>query len=196
MFFHICRFLCYLPLAIFYPTRVIGRKNLVKGKAIITANHTSNMDIVLMLANTYEKKYILAKKELFKNKLKGAILKSYGGISVDRGNNDISAIKQSLNVLKKGKKLIIFPEGTRNKGEDTSKLMEVKTGTAMLAIKSKSPIIPIWISKRPKMFRVTKFIVGEPFELTEFYGRKLDNETLEEATKIIAEKLQSLSKIG
>lgn len=194
MFFYICRFFSYLPLAIFYPTKVIGRKNLIKGKAIITPNHTSNMDIVLLLANTHEKKYILAKKELFKNKFKGAILKSYGGISVDRGNNDIGAIKKALNVLKNNKKLVIFPEGTRNKGEDTSKLMEVKTGTAMLAIKSKSKIIPMWFSRRPKMFRLTKIIIGKPFELDEFYGKKLDNETLEAASKIIAEKIQKLGE--
>lgn len=192
MFFYICRFISWLPLAIFYPTRVIGRKNLIKGKAILTPNHTSAMDVVLMLANTHEKKYILAKKELFKNKFKGAILKSYGGISVDRGNNDIGAIKKALKVLKDGKKLIIFPEGTRNKNEDTSNLQEVKTGTAMIAIKSRSPIIPVWISKRPKMFRMTKIIIGKPYELSDFYDQKLSNEVLEEASKIIAQKIEEL----
>lgn len=192
MFFHICRFLAWLPLAIFYPTKVVGRKNLTKGKAILTPNHTSNMDVVLLLANTYEKKYILAKKELFKNRLKGAIIKSYGGISVDRGNNDIGAIKKALKVLKDGKKLIIFPEGTRNKNEDTSSLQQVKTGTAMIAIKSKSPIIPVWFSRRPKVFRRTKIIVGEPYELKEFYDKKLSNEVLEEASKIITQKIEKL----
>lgn len=192
MFFYICRFLCWLPLAIFYPTKVIGRKNLIKGKAVVTPNHTSAMDIVLMLANTHEKKYVLAKKELFKNKLKGAVLKSFGGISVDRGNNDIGAIKKALKVLKDGKKLIIFPEGKRNKSKDTSKLQEIKTGTAMIAIKSKSPIIPIWISRRPKIFRMTKIIIGKPYELSQFYNQKLSNEVLEEASKIIAQKIEEL----
>jgi len=184
--------LAYLPLAIFYPTKIIGRKNIIKGKAIMAANHTSNMDVVLLLANTYEKKYVMAKKELFKNKFVGAILKSYGGISVDRENNDIAALKKSLKVLKNNKKLIIFPEGTRNKTEDTSKLMEIKKGTAMLAIKSKSPVIPVWISRRPKAFRLTKIIIGEPFELTEFYGEKLSDENLQKATQIISEKIEKL----
>lgn len=192
MFFHICRFLAYLPLAIFYPTKIIGRKNLKKGKAILAANHTSNMDVVLILANTYEKKYVMAKKELFKNRLFGAILKSYGGISVDRQNNDVAALKKALKVLKNNKKLIIFPEGTRNKGEDTSKLMEVKKGTAMLAIKSKTPVVPVWISKRPKMFRLTKIYIGEPFELDQFYGEKLTDEVLTKASKIISQKIENL----
>ena len=192
MFFHICRFLFWLPLSILYPTKIVGRKNLPKGRAILTANHTSALDIVLILAHTFEKKYTLAKKELFKNKLVGAILRSYGGISIDRGNNDIGAIKKALKVLKNNKKLIIFPEGTRNKNEDTSELMEVKLGTAMIAIKSKSPIVPVWISRRPKLFRMTKVIIGEPFELSEFYDQRLNNEILEKATETVAEKIKQL----
>lgn len=193
MFFHICRFLAWLPLAIFYPTRIKGRKNLKKGKAILSVNHTSNMDVVLLLANTFEKKYTLAKKELFKNKMFGALLKSYGGISIDRENADLSAIKKSLKVLNNNKKLIIFPEGTRNKNEDISNLGKLKTGTAMLAIKSKSPIIPVWISRRPKVFRLTTITFGEPFELDQYYGKKLCEEVLEEATEIILQKIKELS---
>ena len=192
MFFHFCRFLIWLPLAIFFPTRIKGRKNLKKGKAILAVNHTSNMDIVLLLVNTYEKKYTLAKKELFKNKFKGGILKGFGGIPVDREGSDLGAIKKSLKVLSKDKKLVIFPEGTRNKGEDINNLGKLKTGTAMLAIKSKSPVIPVWISRRPKVFRKTTINIGEPFELSQFYDKKLTNEVLEEATSIILEKMMEL----
>ena len=192
MFFYISRFLCWLPLAIIYPTKVIGRKNLPKGKAILTANHTSNLDPILLLANTHEKKYTLAKKELFKNKLYSAILKSYGAISIDRAGTDITAIKTSLKILNKGKKLIIFPEGTRNKSEDVSKMGEAKTGTAMIAIKSKTPVVPVWFSRRPKAFTKTIIKIGEPFELSEFYGQKLTEDVLKKATDIIIKKMEEL----
>ena len=193
MFFYICRAICFLPLAIFYPTKIVGRKNLVKGKAILTANHTSAMDCVLLLANTHSKKYLLAKKELFKNKFAGAILKSYGGIPIDRGNLDVHAIKTSLKVLSKNKKLIIFPEGTRNKSGNIKQMGEVKQGAAMLAIKSKTPIIPVWISRKPKMFRLTKIVIGKPFDLSEFYGEKLTDEVLSKATEKIEKKIKELS---
>lgn len=192
MFFYISRFFAWLPLAICYPTKIIGRKNLPKGKAILTVNHTSNMDIVLLLANLHEKKYTLAKKELFKNKFVEGVLKSYGAISIDREGTDIKAIKQSLKLLNNGKKLIIFPEGTRNKNDDISKMGELKTGTAMIAIKSKTPIVPIWISKRPKAFRKTVIKIGKPFELNDFYGVKLTEEALQSATDIIAQKMEEL----
>ena len=193
MFFYISRFFAWLPLAIMYPTKIIGRKNLPKGKAILTVNHTSNMDIVLLLANLHEKKYTLAKKELFKNKFFGGILKSYGGISIDREGVDVKAIKTSLKLLSKGKKLIIFPEGTRNKGENLNKLGELKTGTAMIAIKSKTPLVPVWINRRPKIFKKTTITIGKPFELSEFYGEKLSDEVLQRATKVIVEKMEELS---
>lgn len=192
MFFHICRFLAWLPLAIFYPTRIRGRENLKKGKAVLCANHTSNMDIVLILANTYEKKYTLAKKELFKNKFVSALLKSYGGICIDREKPDLSAIKKSLKVLSNDKKLIIFPEGTRNKDENTETMGKLKTGAAMIAIKAKAPVIPVWISRRPKIFRRTTITFGKPISLEQYYGQRLGDEVLNEATNIIFEKIDEL----
>ena len=192
MFFHIVRFFLWLPLMILFPTKVVGRKNLKKGKAIICPNHTSNMDIVVLLANTFEKKYVLAKKELFKNKFLGFFIKMFGGISVDRDNYDVGAIKKSLKVLNKNKKLVIFPEGTRNKNKDISTMNPLKTGTALLAIKTKTPVIPVWISSRPRPFRLTKIIVGEAFEMDKFYDKKASNENLSQATEIINEKLNAL----
>ncbi len=191
MFFQICRFILWLPVWLIFPTVIKGRENLQKGKAIITPNHTSNLDILLILANTFEKKYVLSKKELFKNKFIGFFIKLIGGISIDRNNPDIKAMKNCLNVLKNEKKLIIFPEGTRNKG-DVNQLGEIKNGTGMFAVKSKAKIIPVWISKRPKCFRLTKIIIGKPYELDEFYGKKLNDEDNKLINNIIKEKMIEL----
>jgi len=193
MLFYIYRILTYIPLSIFFPTKIIGRKNLPKGKAIITANHTSNLDIVIFQAHSHEKKYILAKKELFKNKFVGGIIKQCGGISIDRSTADLTAIKTSLKLLSKGKKLVIFPEGTRNKGDNLKEMGEVKSGAAMLAIKSQSPIVPVWINRKPKLFRKVTIKIGKPFELEEFYGQKLTEEVLALASAKIEEKIKELS---
>lgn len=192
--FHFLQALAFIPGRIIFPSRIYGRKNLPKGKAVLTINHTSNLDSVIIALGTYEKKYYLAKKELFKNKFQGGFLKSLGAIKIDRSTADIGAIKNALGVLKKGKKLIIYPEGTRNKSanDENFELGEVKSGAAMLAIKSKSPIVPIWIYNRPKAFRTTKVLIGKPYELSEFYGQRLGDEVLEKASTIVAEKLNEL----
>ena len=154
-------------------------------------NHTSNIDAILMVVGTYEKKYYLAKKELFKPCIKGAFLKTLGAIKIDRDSADLGAIKQALGVLKQNKKLVIFPEGTRSMSDDMQ-MREVKNGAAMLAIKSKSPIVPVWIFSRPKAFKMTKVLIGKPYELDEFYGQRLSEEVLNEASEIILQKLNEL----
>ena len=135
MFLWISRILCFIPLNIIHPTFIKGRKNMPKGKAIISSNHLSNWDIALYLLNTSERVNIMAKKELFKNKLFGGLLKDYGGIPIDRDGNDLNAIKTCIKKLKDNEKLFVFPEGTRHKPEGEI-LGEIKNGMAMIAIKT------------------------------------------------------------
>ena len=193
-FFQFCRIICYIPMAILFPTKVIGKECLKKGqRAILVSNHTSNMDSILLALHLGESKYFLAKKELFENKLLGWFMKKFGGIKIDRKANDINAIKNCIKVLKDDKKLVIYPEGTRNKGDgDNLELGEIKGGASMLAIKTKSPVVPIYINRRPKMFRKTTITIGIPFEFTEFYEHKLDSEVLDKAGEILSEKMHNL----
>ena len=162
-----------------------------KTKAIVALNHRSNWDYVMFGLNTWRKNVVMAKKELFKNKLFGALLKNFGGVPIDRDSNDINAVKTCMKALKEDKHLVIFPEGTRLKHEEEL-LGEIKSGLAMIAIKTKTPIVPVWISKKAKLFRLVKIYVGTPFELSEFYGQKLDEETLEKASQIVREKMLTL----
>lgn len=189
--FHFVQIIAAMPVRMFYPTKIIGKKNIPKGACILSSNHTSNMDAVIFALKTWEKKYYLAKKELFKNKFMGFFLKKFGAIKIDRQSSDVTAIKNCLKVLKDGKKLFIFPEGTRVQNENME-LGEVKHGVAMFAIKAKVPIVPIFISKKPKPFRRNKIFIGEPFTLEEFYGKKLDNEELERAGEIVTRKMNEV----
>ena len=181
------RILCFIPLNLLHPTFIKGRKNLPKGKAILSCNHRSNWDIVMYYLNTTQRLKILAKKEMFKNKFSGAIMRSLGGISVDRDGNDVNAIKNCMKALKEDKKLFIFPEGTRHHPENVL-LGEIKSGMTLIAIKTKTPIVPIWVSKH-RLFRKSVYHIGKPFELSEFYGLKLDEETLEKANAVVREKM-------
>ena len=181
-------FIVFLPLTIFFPTIVRGRKNMIRGKAIFTANHRSNMDPVLVYLKSYRRLRFVSKKELFKKKFPSWYLKQLGCIPIDRQNTDITATKEILKTLKDNKTVGIFPQGTRTQDED----MEIKSGVCMFAIKSKAPIVPIYIKKKPKLFIFNTIYVGEPFELDKFYDQKLTKEVLEEASKIVVEKFEEL----
>mgnify|MGYP002795795086 FL=1 len=189
--FHFIQIIAALPLRMLFPTKIIGKKNIPNGACIISSNHTSNMDAVMLAVKTWEKKYYLAKKELFKNKLFGFILKKCGAVKIDRQANDVTAIKNCLKILKNNKKLVIFPEGTRVHNENME-LGEVKHGVAMFAIKAKVPIVPMFITKTPKIFRRNRIYIGEPFTLEEFYGKKLTEEELKSAGEIVTAKMQEI----
>jgi 1-acyl-sn-glycerol-3-phosphate acyltransferase len=67
-------------------------------------------------------------------------------------------------------------------------------GAAMLAIKTKTPIVPILIYKKTKPFRLNHIIVGEPFEMSEYYGQRLTKELLTEANEKLRQKLLDMRK--
>ena len=183
----ILKVILYPIIWLLFPTIFKKTKNIPKGRAIFICNHKSNIDPIILILSTWRKQFFLAKKELFKNKFLKLVMKIANAIPIDRGKTDLSAIKKGINVLNKGNVLTIFPEGTRNKTE--SELSEVKAGAALFAIKTKTPIIPIWIDKKPRLFRLNSVKFGTPFYLEEFYNQKLDAEKLDKASLIIAEKL-------
>ena len=149
----------------------------------------SNLDPVMMDI-TFKKKYrFLAKKELFKNKLLGASLKSFGAVPVDRSQADTKAIKEILRLLNKKKNVCIFPQGTRCK---TPRVEEgsAKEGVAMFAIRTNTPIVPMMYDKKIKPFRLTRLYIGEPIYPDE--TRKKDKEYLGEFANLIVEKMNAL----
>lgn len=112
----------------------------------------------------------MAKKELFKNPILGRFLKFAGGFPVDRNTNDLGAIKTSLKILKNKEALLIFAEGTRNR---TGEPLEAKPGVAMMAIKSKVPIIPVTIDSSYRLFSKVKITLHEQVSLEKYYDEKL-----------------------
>lgn len=178
-----------------WPTKVVNAANAKKVKgAIFTCNHYSKMDSLIPYFTLFKKEaHALAKYELFQNPIAGWFLHKMGAIPVRRGEADIESVKQVLRVLKDGKQLLIFPEGTRNK-EDTQEMADFKTGTARFAIKTKSTIVPMIYYHSPKAFRKNWLYVGEPFTLDEFYGARTPEEN-HKATELIREKMDETRRL-
>lgn len=145
-----------------FPNKTLHRDRVPEGPCIICPNHTSLADPP-MACYAVTKKHplrIMAKKSLMEIPILGKIFEAIGTFGVDRGNNDMSAIKNALRVLKDGCKLLMFPEGTRvAEGEDSS----AKTGAAMLALKTGVPLVPVYMSRKKKLFRRSTVVIGEPY---------------------------------
>ncbi len=185
------KFLLRIPIfffTLFYPMKVYGKENIPSGGAVFVSNHFRAIDCGFIKRIQYKNIKFLAKKEIFKNKLIGAVARAYGGIPIDRDNPDMKSLLEAIKEIKKGHKLCIFPEGRRNIS-GTNQLQEIKGGSAVFSVKAKCPIVPIMMLKKAKAFRKTKIIIGKPFELTEFYGKKLTDQDISEMDKIIREKM-------
>ncbi len=177
-----------------FPSKIYGTENLPTGGAVIVCNHFSALDFLFAMKACREDIYILGKKELFKNKFLNAAFKSYNVIPVDRNNVEMTTLLSVLRLLKNGKKVLIFPEGTRNK-TGSNNLQPIKGGASIFAVKSKCKIVPMMSLKKLKPFRKTRVIVGKPFELDAFYDIKLDEQQLKRINEIISLKMTEQQQI-
>jgi 1-acyl-sn-glycerol-3-phosphate acyltransferase len=110
---------------------------------VITPNHTSNLDIFTMLAVVPGYYCFMAKAELLKIPLFNITFKMGLDITVERGNTEqsIKAYKQSVQAIKSGKSIVIFPEG--GIFADPYFVNEFKDGAFSIAIKQKVAVWPI-----------------------------------------------------
>lgn len=140
--------------------KVSGRENIPEGGCVICPNHSDVIDPPLAAAamgNRYPIR-IMAKKELFQGGFFDRLITWLGAFPVDRSRADLTAIKTALQSVRDGRKLLIFPQGTRGAGEH-----EAKEGAAMLALKTRAPIVPMYITEKKGFRSHARVVIGKPF---------------------------------
>lgn len=190
--FHLLYFIIWPIYNILRPVRAIGRENIPDGPAVICPNHSSNRDpfhVVYAFGWRYPMR-AMAKVQLMRLPFIGWILGKAGVFGVDRDKTDVKAVKTALGVLKRGNKLLIFPEGTRVRGgEDVA----AKTGAALFATRTGAPLIPVYILQKKKLFARTVVVIGKPF-FPKFEGRKPTPEELDSITRELMEQVHALGE--
>lgn len=179
--------------------KIINKKNMPKKKekCLVASNHLSMWDPMIFHVKFGRRFRALAKKELFKNWFMSCVMKTLGGIPVDREKMSPSTYKAVMNAFEKDKQVLIFPEGTRNKTEDEG-LQEAKNGVIIFASKADVPIVPVVIYRKPKLFRKNYMIVGEPFKVEGENPKRLSKEEIEanveKYSKIMADLRKQLDE--
>ena len=189
--------LLFIPVSLSFPIKVLGKKNFDKTKNyIIACNHQSAMDPILLDMVTKKRIRFIAKKELWKGKNKSFLFDNVlGCLPVDRSKGlSIQETKNIFSIIDKKQNIGIFPEGTRSSNEVAEDLSNIKNGACIFAIKTKTPILPCFFINKPKVFKKNYLLIGKPFELTEFYDKKLSKEVLSEAGSILMNKLNLLKE--
>ena len=182
---------------VLHPTSVEGMEKLPKSGVLLCPNHASNWDpilVALRLPINY-RLHIMAKEELFQNPILGWLLKKVGAFPVSRGNNDINAVKQSIQALKDGDNLLIFSEGTTihdGIGYTDGLPAHAKAGVAMIGVRTGAKLVPVFVDGEKKLFHKTRIIFGEPYE-PRYTGRR---GTSEEMQKIADDLLEAAYALG
>lgn len=135
------RSFCKLFLLIVGNMKVIGRENVpLTGGVMIAGNHVSYLDPPLVGSGCPRMIYFMAEIGLFKNWLFGRMMYSWGAFPVNRGGVDRQAMKKAEELLREGKAVSMFIEGTRSR---SGMLQEPQDGVAMLAVRARVPIVPV-----------------------------------------------------
>ncbi len=129
---------------VFLGLKVGGREHIPKaGGLMIACNHVSNWDPPLLgVAFNRELSY-MAKKELFRNRFFGALIRAYNAVPVSRGSFSRGALDKAAEIVLSGGAIAIFPEGSRG---DPKILREPKPGLGMVAEKTRCPVVPAYIT--------------------------------------------------
>ena len=133
---------------------VEGLENIPKDTpCVFVGNHRSYYDIPLLLASLDKPHGILAKEELEQIPLLNRWMKLLGCVFVQR--DDLRASVRALNdataIVESGKSFVIFPEGTRYKGEEGG-AGEFKAGAFRIAVKTGVPVVPVALTGARALF--------------------------------------------
>ncbi len=180
------------------------------GPAIIVANHTSPADPLLLWIRHFSQfrkprlrviGYMMAKEYYTRGGLLTWICKAMECIPVERNGQDMAPIKEALRRLQAGHLLGLFPEGGINIESPNERLRAGEVGVAWLALRSKAPVIPVFISDAPRsesMVRVffkrarSRLTYGHPVDLSPWHNDKPSHTDLIEATDKIMQSIASL----
>ena len=174
-----------------FPHKIHGREHIpAEGGFVLCINHISALDPVYVAACLPLKRQVhyMAKKELWSNRLLKPIVNGLRAIPVDRGSADLSAVRASLQAIKDGHPLGIFPQGTRSRDNTPTPFLG---GASMIAMRAGAPVIPCYIDGPYRLFRRCDVSFGPAIDFSDF-GRRCDAETLGRVTARIEENVWSL----
>jgi len=175
-----------------HPVKAVGRENIPEGAAVICPNHSAASDpfYVVFAFGRKNPMWAMAKQEVLNWPVVGWILGKAGVFGVDRGSADLKAAKTALRCLKENRKLLMFPEGTRvHEGEN----VEAKAGAALFATRTGSPLLPVYIPTRKRLFRPNTVVIGKPY-YPQIAGRKATTEELQAIANDLMERVRALGE--
>lgn len=164
-----------------------------KGAKLIISNHYCVLDFMLNMFLVLPRKlWVVASEHAYRNKLQGFGMRFFGGIPCDRRIRSMRFMERSVEVLKRGGLVQIFPEG---KNTDDGLIGPFYASYIVIAHRAGVPIIPIMTDGNYGFFKRTHVLVGNEIDLKDYItaeGPIIPRDQLESANEVIRSKVLAL----
>lgn len=168
------------------------------GGCVIATNHTSFLDPPIIAAATTSRMVrFMARDSLFKGFL-GWWLPRSGVIPISRDRGDVGALRRSIEELRQGRCVGLFPEGTRS---TDGELQPAKGGIGFLLAKASVPVVPAYIhgafAAYPRGQRRIRpvhihIVYGSPIPAEEIAALGKDRTAYEKAGELVMGRIAAL----
>ena len=164
-----------------------------KGPKLIISNHYCVLDFMLNMFLVLPRKlWVVASEHAYRNKLQGFGMRFFGGIPCDRRIRSMRFMERSVEVLKRGGLVQIFPEG---KNTDDGLIGPFYASYIVIAHRAGVPIIPIMTDGNYGFFKRTHVLVGNEIDLKDYItaeGPIIPRDQLESANEAIRDRVLAL----
>ncbi len=171
LFYRLIRAVLYMLYRLLFRFRFYGAENVppdTDARGVILApNHASFLDPPILGISLSRRVTFLAKEYLFKNWFVGAVLRGIGAYPIKSEKDDLKSIRDLIRLLKAGRCVVVFPEGTRS---ETGQMKQPEAGIGFLAAKSSAHVVPVYIRGSYDAYpKGAKFFKMKPVDV--YYGK-------------------------
>ena len=181
----------------FQRIRVTGLENIPpEGAVMFCSNQMAAKDPILIGASCPRRITFIGKKELFKIPVLGFLIKKLGAVPLDRSGSDLGAIRTSVNVLKNGEALAIFPQGHRYPGVDPA-TTPTKKGAALITYRSQCDVVPVYIRTKGYKYHFlgrVEIIFGKVIPYSSLGFQNGGSDEYDKATELIFNEIIKLGR--
>jgi 1-acyl-sn-glycerol-3-phosphate acyltransferase len=182
------RFLFDVIYRLLWRKKVYGHENIpATGGVIIAPNHVSFADPPLVGSSMKRALHFMAKQELFDLPVLGFLIRRTNAFPIRRGQQDVSALRGAIKLVKSGEPLLIFPEGSRSKDGN---FRSARAGVGMIACMAQVPVVPVRIfnSGRLLKFAPLRVVFGKPL----YPPKECTRETYESFSRMVLDEVKKL----
>lgn len=153
--------------------------------AVIVSNHRAGVDPAYIIVAARRMMHWMVAREYVEYPPLRGFFRAMDVIPVNRGGVDTKSTKAAIRMASEGKLVGMFPEGRINMTDQL--LLPGRAGAAMVALKARVPVIPCYLEGVPYagtyysslfMRAHVRLWVGEPIDISAYYGREGDKEVL------------------